>query len=859
MVQDEESASIARRLLDAVRGIGIERGADLILTMLHMQWGVVASGLHGDIWRSVLAEGPDFERLGPLRLDPDVSELIQSAMLRDTLDEVMAIVGRLDDPRRIEDIFEAVLESLEEATPGEDRTPRAVARLLARLTVRPGSRVHDFSCGTGDLLVAALDTAPDVAVSGHEINPRVAHRATMRLRMRGLNEPITIAEPVKDAPVGVFDVVLGRPPWDGSHGGDRRSPAPPRSGDLIWLLLALQTLRPAGRAAVVLPLSSLSPSLHTIHQHLLAERALEAVIALPGGLFRHSSIPTAIWLLRKAVPQQSDPSVLFVDAESLIDDTGARRLELSPDAFDRLALLVGQFQTTGVVDAPAHLASVVPISAIDLDRGLFPEAWLADPPVAAHPAPERTLLTEVSLHNFKAFGPGTRIGLAPLTLVYGANSAGKSSIIQSLLLLKQSLQERHLVTQGQFVNVGGFPSVVHQHAGTAVGLGFSYGLPVSWLPAGGTVDPALTRTVQWVFGSEKTSPGGLRHAAFSFGPHQLELRDADETLDVDLGRLDEVFQALSAGTLLYPFTRDRRPNPKYQDVNARRALRVLRRDGTDTLPLRRVGLLPTADPILTEPRNGARLQDQSFAVSYAGRIGRLAAGISAEVRQLLDNLVWLGPLRSPPRRVYDRSSTDPNPGDGKHTAMYLFDHISVVDQVNEWLARLEVPYSLEVVPVNSGSTAGLVGDLVAIVLTDRRSGVKVTPADVGFGISQVLPIVVELLARRESIIMIEQPETHLHPRLQSRVADLLIETTRAGGRGNQVIVETHSEHLMLRIQRRIREGVLDPGDVAVVYIDQDQEGRAVVTRLRLDAEGSFLDEWPHGFFDDRLTEMFGDF
>ena len=74
------------------------------------------------------------------------------------------------------------------------------------------------------------------------------------------------------------------------------------------------------------------------------------------------------------------------------------------------------------------------------------------------------------------------------------------------------------------------------------------------------------------------------------------------------------------------------------------------------------------------------------------------------------------------------------------------------------------------------------------------------------------------------MICVEQPETHLHPRLQARLADLFIEATQEGGRGNQMIVETHSEHLMLRIQRRIREGSLNPSQVSVVYIDQDTEG-----------------------------------
>jgi predicted ATPase len=189
--------------------------------------------------------------------------------------------------------------------------------------------------------------------------------------------------------------------------------------------------------------------------------------------------------------------------------------------------------------------------------------------------------------------------------------------------------------------------------------------------------------------------------------------------------------------------------------------------------------------------------------------------------------------------------------------MYLFDHSNVVKNVNNWLEALEVPYAVDVLPVVAKGAGTLVGDLVALSLTDIRSGVVVTPADVGFGISQMLPIVVELLAHRESIICIEQPETHLHPRLQTRLADLLIESSRNGDLANQLIVETHSEHLLLRLQRRIREGAIDPSDISVLYVDQDTDGNTTATHLRIDDEGEFLDEWPDGFFDERLDELFG--
>jgi predicted ATPase len=134
----------------------------------------------------------------------------------------------------------------------------------------------------------------------------------------------------------------------------------------------------------------------------------------------------------------------------------------------------------------------------------------------------------------------------------------------------------------------------------------------------------------------------------------------------------------------------------------------------------------------------------------------------------------------------------------------------------------------------------------------------VSPADVGFGISQSLPVIVQLVTSRNAVIAVEQPEIHIHPGLQTRLADLIIESTARETAANQVLIETHSEHLMLRLQRRVREGKLSPNDLSVLYVDWNgDEQTAEVVQLPLDAEGSFLEPWPRGFFAERYDEIFG--
>jgi len=120
-------------------------------------------------------------------------------------------------------------------------------------------------------------------------------------------------------------------------------------------------------------------------------------------------------------------------------------------------------------------------------------------------------------------------------------------------------------------------------------------------------------------------------------------------------------------------------------------------------------------------------------------------------------------------------------------------------------------------------------------------------------VSQVLPIITECVGSTRDVICIEQPELHLHPRLAGNLAELLVETV-AGG--SQVIAETHSENILLRVQRLVRQGAIQPDDVAIIYVDNGPSG-ASARRLRLDSRGGLLDPWPTGFFDNRLRDVLG--
>ena len=287
------------------------------------------------------------------------------------------------------------------------------------------------------------------------------------------------------------------------------------------------------------------------------------------------------------------------------------------------------------------------------------------------------------------------------------------------------------------------------------------------------------------------------------------------------------------------------------------------------------------------------------------------------VAEWLESLCYLGPLRETPPRHF---TSNPKVELGRWaTGLAAWDVLyqlgqkrvieppePVVDKVNQqliiindWLAskhrlntgyRILIEYYREIpsthpllVPLNKGQSLSnnheLIDTLINLPekmrfwLQDAR-GFKFTPHEIGIGISQVLPVVVAAVSSNSPLVAIEQPELHIHPAVQVELGDLFINQSKNNTKAYFLydrphppprifLIETHSEHLLLRILRRIRETAegqapekakLLPNEVAVYYVESEN-GITQANRIGLDENGRFTDRWPKGFFPERMQEM----
>ncbi len=239
--------------------------------------------------------------------------------------------------------------------------------------------------------------------------------------------------------------------------------------------------------------------------------------------------------------------------------------------------------------------------------------------------------------------------------------------------------------------------------------------------------------------------------------------------------------------------------------------------------------------------------------------------------KLLDNTSHIAGLRHIPQRFSAIGNNNGLEADGSNISEVLAANPKSIQLASRWLNKVtNKAYALKYVAVST-KTEGIYSNIGALILEDKMTGTETSFQDVGLGLSQVLPILTALAqfqtarkdlrkrpAIQESLLLLEQPELHLHPQMQSDLMDIIVsESLAMNPRGPQVIMETHSENMILRVQKLIRTGKISNKDVSVIYVSRQAKSKGTkVAKLTLGDDGEFVEPWPLGFADLRLREIF---
>lgn len=572
------------------------------------------------------------------------------------------------------------------------------------------------------------------------------------------------------------------------------------------------------------------------------------------------------------------------------------------------------------------------------------------------------IIKAITIENFKAIRDPVRIEFAPITLLFGANSSGKSTVIKALqfarAVFKMPGADPFDVTATNNLDLGDFrESVNGQDLSKTIGLTFEIELNspirVSYelndlydrlaaepeladnMPTEGFARNISTATITVriryddLIGAAYVCTYGvtLNHVPFgvieysaSEGDARIQLlnychpllieidpqyaqmgyKDQSSAYDAwlkDAGISSEEDRAELAGdgsnTALEYFVARHNQAP-FEGKSF--PIKINNQKGAVHGPFRTLSLALGKDI----PRRMSHSDPDEMQFQLTSAI--LSEGLlspAAALCDFLDGALFLGPLRSIPARHARSQHATGKPSWSSGEASW--DKIvsagpDFVSEVNAWLSRpdrLNSGYGVGVIRYRElGLDDPLMSALLEkedvklaarevmlkhipirsrVVLIDRVLGLELAAQDVGVGLSQLLPVVVaalqrsrsSLLVNDEQLVTVEQPELHLHPALQSRVADLFIATAK--DRQKVFLLETHSEHLMLRCLRRIREtakGILPEGfppvvpeDVAVHFVEPSKDGPRI-RRIEIDEEGDFIDEWPGGFFEESFHEKF---
>ncbi len=403
--------------------------------------------------------------------------------------------------------------------------------------------------------------------------------------------------------------------------------------------------------------------------------------------------------------------------------------------------------------------------------------------------------------NFKGIADQGWVDLKPITLFIGTNSSGKSSCLHALAALSQTAKlpnsTRPLILDDEFaqVHLGRFIDVIHTRRHSDV---IELGADLGRIGMIGHPTPGANRT------AERT-PATFRFAfVCTLRTQNIHLRRADYQI----------------GERTFTVTREKNGG-------------LILRSGNETTG---VAIEPTG--FLLEPLFAAHINVEQFLPLWL---------LNRGMEMTLKNILYLsiGPFRQPPLRNYPTRGSSPAEvgAQGEAAVTMLANEIiqrqvrAHATQVARWLEALGVGKNLTVKRVARSDLFD-----VEVKLADGRA---YSVPDLGYGVSQVLPVLVQCsFAPPGATLLFEQPEIHLHPVAAKRLAKIFRET--AADKRARLLIETHSPDLVRQFQLDVGDGLLAADDIAI-YLVERREGASVLRRMALEVDGEIYDNWQRGF------------
>ncbi|MDM8532631.1 DUF3696 domain-containing protein [Anaerolineales bacterium HSG25] len=506
------------------------------------------------------------------------------------------------------------------------------------------------------------------------------------------------------------------------------------------------------------------------------------------------------------------------------------------------------------------------------------------------------------LKNIKSFEDTGEIELKPITVFVGPNSSGKSSLLRFPVVISQTYLDdaiAPIIFHGKYVDYGNFDDVVHDHSGDTVNfeITFDYLKLTHFLRYTNMAsalrhafrEKSLTKSVKLNITTRKSKRNiNVHQYTITIGTEKFfSLKETNDGYQINLYYL---FFQKGMSKLDIPITLPVHKLTFEKFIIERRSWRraisrAIEKKAHDKFNYSKNQLsaiseflTPSLSRFFHKPTDDliSELSEKDKeVVEYLNKVWETLFAIEA-ISNALDrylnhfsqNMNYIGPFRTDPKRNYRQSESlyDYVGKNGENVSMLLRqaerDQHPLFKRVSNWFSEaMGYQIGIDEIPESN---------LFKIKVYSEQKPKGDNLIDVGFGISQILPIVTQLYYDKQQdnenrsrlysryspqTFVIEQPEIHLHPHAQAELANLFVERILIAriqkDNTPQILIETHSEHLIRRLQSLVAnpEVAFTAEDVSIYYVEMDKTGTSHVQKMNMNESGQFIERWPSGFFD----------